>query len=336
MQAARSMSPPAHRSYPSNPRKPCENNHNWQQGWCRGLMPCGSGNNPRQIAVSGPEIRDPCARLMGDASARNAGPPEGPATHESGCTYIPAMGRITRIPLFRYPRCRGRRFATADRGARRTRCNERSEARSSDPMRATCWTSTTSIWPIPDSVDPDSRAYFSTFYPDEIQPVNSLAPVSTPGRRRLPRPVSLSQDRGAAVELANGIREYGHLAVRTDPLGSDPPDAPEIQAETYGISDADLESLPAEVVGGPLAKGAANAAEAIARLRAAYIGASALISITSRSPRNVPGSPMPSSRAVSRSASTATPNEAARAAFPGRGLRAFPSPDLSRPEAIFH
>ncbi len=76
-----------------------------------------------------------------------------------------------------------------------------------------------------------------------------------------------------AVGLANSIREYGHLAVRLDPLGSDPNGAPELVAESHGVTEAELAALPADVVEGPAAAGAANAQEAIARLRSIYQGA---------------------------------------------------------------
>ncbi len=122
----------------------------------------------------------------------------------------------------------------------------------------------------PNSVDPDSRAFFESFSPESIDVVTpASAPDGTIGAALATASVAKI---AAAVGLAKGIREYGHLAVRTDPLGSDPPDAPEIHAETYGITDSDLDALPADVVGGPLADGAVNASEAIARLRSAYIG----------------------------------------------------------------
>ena len=74
----------------------------------------------------------------------------------------------------------------------------------------------------------------------------------------------------AAVQLATGIREYGHLAVQTDPLGGPPPGAPEVEPETYGLTDDDLKSLPASVVGGAAAEGAATALDAIQRLCERY------------------------------------------------------------------
>src|SRR5699024_10189931 len=70
--------------------------------------------------------------------------------------------------------------------------------------------------------------------------------------------------------LAAGIREYGHLAGQTDPLGGPPPGAPELELETYGLTDDDLKAMPPDVVGGPLADGVSSAHEAIQRLRKRY------------------------------------------------------------------
>ena len=63
-----------------------------------------------------------------------------------------------------------------------------------------------------------------------------------------------------AVNLAEAVRRYGHLAAQLDPLGSDPVGDPSLQADTHGVAQADLEKLPASLVGGPLADGAAHAA----------------------------------------------------------------------------
>ena len=72
------------------------------------------------------------------------------------------------------------------------------------------------------------------------------------------------------MNLAESIRRYGHLAATIDPLGSTPVGDPSLHAETHGVTDAELRQLPASLVGGPLAEGAANAAEAIERLRRVY------------------------------------------------------------------
>ncbi len=119
----------------------------------------------------------------------------------------------------------------------------------------------------PTTVDADTRQYFESFTPTDL--ASAGVAVEAP-------PVSGALSEAdvtriaAAVGLANGIREYGHLAVQLDPLGSAPHGAPELQAEAYGITQDDLERIPASVIGGTIADGAANAADAIARLRDAY------------------------------------------------------------------
>jgi len=73
-----------------------------------------------------------------------------------------------------------------------------------------------------------------------------------------------------AVTLAESIRRYGHLAAKIDPLGSTPLGDPSLTPETHGVNEIALGSLPASLVGGPLANGARHAGEAIERLRAVY------------------------------------------------------------------
>ncbi len=77
-----------------------------------------------------------------------------------------------------------------------------------------------------------------------------------------------------AARLARNIRGRGHLAARIDPLGSAPRGNPGLRAETYNLTPEDLAALPAEVVGGPAAQGAADAGAAIDRLRTIYEGTS--------------------------------------------------------------
>jgi len=111
----------------------------------------------------------------------------------------------------------------------------------------------------PESVDPETRQYFDTFTPTFLTTPNAASATG----------VDVAKI-AAVVGLASGIREYGHLAVQTDPLGGPPPGAPELEAATFGLTDEDLASIPAAAVGGPLAQGAANAGEAIRRLRQRY------------------------------------------------------------------
>ncbi|HZS02219.1 MAG TPA: 2-oxoglutarate dehydrogenase E1 component [Chloroflexota bacterium] len=76
----------------------------------------------------------------------------------------------------------------------------------------------------------------------------------------------------AAVSLAQAIAAFGYRAAQLDPLGSPPPGDPELLPETHGLSEADLAALPAAIIGGPAAEGAATALDAIRRLRAIYAG----------------------------------------------------------------
>jgi 2-oxoglutarate dehydrogenase E1 component len=69
-----------------------------------------------------------------------------------------------------------------------------------------------------------------------------------------------------AAGLVQAIREFGHLAVRLDPLGTAPLGAAELKAEFHGISEQDLETIPGEALGFD----EPTAADAIARLRQLY------------------------------------------------------------------
>src|SRR4029453_17058720 len=114
----------------------------------------------------------------------------------------------------------------------------------------------------PTSVDPVTREAFERSGP----PVTRTGPRAQEGGLS---PVDLRAIVGA-VNLAESIRRYGHLAARIDPLGSDPVGDPSLHPETHGLTEADLRTLPASLAGGPLAEGAANAGEAIERLRNVY------------------------------------------------------------------
>ncbi len=75
----------------------------------------------------------------------------------------------------------------------------------------------------------------------------------------------------AAFNLAESIRRFGHLAARLDPLGfHDPIGDPSLAPQSHGLTTETLKQLPASIVSGPAAAGAANAFEAIAKLREIY------------------------------------------------------------------
>jgi 2-oxoglutarate dehydrogenase E1 component len=113
----------------------------------------------------------------------------------------------------------------------------------------------------PSSVDEATRRAFASWTPEES---------AEPPARREGGPQDL-QAAIAAFNLAESIRRFGHLAARLDPLGFyDPIGDPSLQPQSHGLTDDVLRRLPASIVSGPAAAGAANAHAAIARLRDIY------------------------------------------------------------------
>ncbi|HEX5437058.1 MAG TPA: 2-oxoglutarate dehydrogenase E1 component [Gemmatimonadaceae bacterium] len=70
-----------------------------------------------------------------------------------------------------------------------------------------------------------------------------------------------------AAGLVQAVRQYGHLAVQLDPLGSQPLGAAELSPEFHGITEHDLSTIPGAALGFDQV---ATAAEAVARLREWY------------------------------------------------------------------
>lgn len=69
-----------------------------------------------------------------------------------------------------------------------------------------------------------------------------------------------------AAGLLDSIRAYGHLAAEIDPLGTRPPGTPELTPEFHGLSEADLDAIPGDVLNAP----EPTAAETVKRLRQLY------------------------------------------------------------------
>jgi 2-oxoglutarate dehydrogenase E1 component len=115
----------------------------------------------------------------------------------------------------------------------------------------------------PSSVDEATRRAFAAWTPEE--------PVE------LPKGVLGADWRAvlAVVSLADSIRRFGHLAARLDPTDFYAPIGdPSLNPQSHGLTTATLERLPASIVSGPAADGAANALEAINRLREIYCSTS--------------------------------------------------------------
>jgi 2-oxoglutarate dehydrogenase E1 component len=112
----------------------------------------------------------------------------------------------------------------------------------------------------PEAVDPETRRAFETWTPSAEAPATAGTGAATADTRVIV----------GAANLVESIRRYGHLAAHLDPLGSTPIGDPSLSPRAHGIADDDLRSLPASLVGGPVAESSSNAFEAIEKLRRVY------------------------------------------------------------------
>ncbi|MFP5353635.1 MAG: 2-oxoglutarate dehydrogenase E1 component [Gemmatimonadota bacterium] len=120
----------------------------------------------------------------------------------------------------------------------------------------------------PSSVEASWRQYFR--FAESLGGIGATAaaadtPPAAPVVGAAPDPAFLRKVAGAAA-LAESIRQYGHLAVALDPLGTPPAGAVELTPEYHGIVEADLAEVPAAALGLP----GVTAADATARLREIY------------------------------------------------------------------
>jgi 2-oxoglutarate dehydrogenase E1 component len=125
----------------------------------------------------------------------------------------------------------------------------------------------------PKRVDPNLRAFF-----DANPPPPDLSGSTVPDSQAESAPQTTAAPGldpskvAAALTLVQSIRWYGHWASPLDPLGSPPPGEPVLHLETYGLTEADLRAMPAELVGGVAGQRSANAWEAVQYLRQIYSG----------------------------------------------------------------
>ncbi|HVL70227.1 MAG TPA: 2-oxoglutarate dehydrogenase E1 component [Vicinamibacterales bacterium] len=116
----------------------------------------------------------------------------------------------------------------------------------------------------PASVDAETRALFEQWTPpaDETGET-AVAPSGIPLQRIV-----------GAVNLAQSIRRYGHLAARIDPLGTPPPGDPSLLPETHGVTNDDLRALPASLISSALCENAGNMLEVVEAFRRVYCSTS--------------------------------------------------------------
>src|SRR5256714_808056 len=115
----------------------------------------------------------------------------------------------------------------------------------------------------PASVDESWRQFFRF--------AESLSGAAPPPTAEAPAPpradAELLRKVAATAKLVDAIRNFGHLAVPLDPLGTPPGGTPELTPEFHGLSEEDLQKIPA----GALDEGkAGTAADVVASLREFY------------------------------------------------------------------
>src|SRR6187549_1538495 len=109
----------------------------------------------------------------------------------------------------------------------------------------------------PASVDAATRELFEQWTPP---PADLEEPATATG-------ASLHKAVGA-VNVAQSIRRYGHLAAPLDPLGLRKPlGDPSLSPENYGITVDDLRALPASLISSPLADDATTMYEVVEAFR---------------------------------------------------------------------
>ncbi|MEA2763888.1 MAG: 2-oxoglutarate dehydrogenase component [Gemmatimonadaceae bacterium] len=113
----------------------------------------------------------------------------------------------------------------------------------------------------PASVDESWRQFFR--FAESLSGALPSTVVATESARVDP---DLLRKVAAAAKLVDAIRNFGHLAVPLDPLGTTPGGTPELTPEFHGLSDEDLQRIPAEALGGE----AGTAADVVTRLRELY------------------------------------------------------------------
>ena len=110
----------------------------------------------------------------------------------------------------------------------------------------------------PGSVDPATRQLFERWTPPvEVEDASAVSGVPL-------------QKAVGAVNLAQSIRRYGHLAAQLDPLGARPVGDPSLLPETHGVTEDDLRKLPATLVASPIAANSGNMLELVEAFRRLY------------------------------------------------------------------
>ncbi len=123
----------------------------------------------------------------------------------------------------------------------------------------------------PNSVDERTRSFFEEWGPPRAASGTngSSNGAAAGGAQGVATELDVEKAVGASKHVRH-LRDFGHMAAKLDPLGSEPPGDPTLDPTFYRIQDEDLESLPTLIVGGPIAERTNNAREAVEELRDIY------------------------------------------------------------------
>ena len=146
----------------------------------------------------------------------------------------------------------------------------------------------------PDSVDAATRELFSRHVPSLDGEPSGTPPSEAPAAGSAAGPAHIDQAAGPAdidqivfiANLAQNVREYGHLGAHLDPL-ADPRYFPysvftteddaalgdpltELELQARGVTEEMMRQLPSSLIGGPVGKQCDNASEALGRLKRVY------------------------------------------------------------------
>ncbi len=124
----------------------------------------------------------------------------------------------------------------------------------------------------PEAVDAQTRAWFLEWgEPGAWQATTSATGPPTQDFDR----AAQARIAAAALRLLDGIRTFGHLAARIDPLGDAPHALPMLEPSYYGLAEAELRQLPALTIWPEAPDGVVSAADAAEHLRRVYTGSTA-------------------------------------------------------------
>ncbi len=86
------------------------------------------------------------------------------------------------------------------------------------------------------------------------------------------RMASLLRAVASATSFVQAFRDHGHMLAQIDPLGSQPPGHPQLDAAFFGTTMEELQQIPANIVMREGARAGETVAGALTRLREAYSG----------------------------------------------------------------